>query len=574
MKLTPIWQELVSSPFEKRNCILTSSLLDANYSEKQSELITYLVKSGVNDSNNRVKEFLDGSLRVGPFGKVECKFPIDWQADPHSNRTWQWLHHQLAILGDFSCLIASGQHNYLVETACLIIDDWSEHNFVEELPSEFSWGDHSTAHRLKNLVNFLVVAQPLLSLRKIESYLKLIDVHCKVLSTAKFFNKHTNHGIDQVLYLLLASCYFPQLKSANRYRKIAVKRLEGEIDYGFAADGVHVENSPQYHFILLNRLAVLNTLIVLFELDSNIDLRELFSKAIKFAGYIKRPDTLIPIIGDSEQKKAFLSPLFNTMKEYKDFHDDDGLDTVESHLFKESGYYMYRKKLTENRADDLHLIVKCGYLSNYHRQDDDGSFVLMAYSEDWFVDGGLYKHDNSDEIRKYLRSVSSHNTIKIEDAEIIRNIKKIERKSSIKLLKSGTEEISIKANVEMYSDYTVHREFIIHDNSSISVIDSVEVTHTPNAKNRNCKILFHIPTDKDIVIEDGNIKLSSQDSCKVLSLVYEPTSFTRVYIKEAGAYDSYTSNLVEKLTRVHTVVLETPLSGFKNKNKINLKFMN
>jgi len=565
MKLTSIWQKIVTSPFDKRNSIKKPSLLDVSYSAEQSELITYLVKSGVNDSNNRVKEFLAGDLRVGTFGKVECKFPIDWKADPHSNRTWQWLHHQLAILGDFSCLIASGQHNYLVETACLIIDDWSEQNFVEELPNEFSWGDHSTAHRLKNLVNFLVTAQPLLSLRKIESYLKLIDVHCKVLSTTKFFNKHTNHGLDQVLFLLLASCYFPQLKSAKRYQKIAVRRLEGEVEYGFAKDGVHVENSPQYHFILLNRLATLNSLVTLYNLKSTIDLPDLFSKEMTFARYIKRPDTLIPIIGDSEQKKAFLSPLFNTMQEYKDFHDDEGLGTVESHLFKDSGYYTYRKKLTDNREDDLHLIVKCGYLSNYHRQDDDGSFVLMAYGEDWFVDGGLYKHKNDDPIRDYMRSVNGHNTILVHNKKVQRRKNCQSVKSNLEFIRSEHRSIIVKANIDMYSETPLVRTFSINDNH-LNIQSTVVNKQTENQKS---SILFHIPVDKKVEIDGNIIKLLSKVSENEIQLVFSSDMFSKVFILKSKEDNSYTSIKLNALDRVQTLVFET--KSLINNNDIRIQ---
>lgn len=557
MKLTPIWQKIVTSPFEKRNCILMCSVLGASYSAEQSELITYLVKSGVNDSNNRVKDFLAGDLRVGAFGKVECKFPIDWQADPHSNRTWQWLHHQLAILGDFSCLIASGQHNYLIETACLIIDDWSENNFVEELPSEFSWGDHSTAHRLKNLVNFLIVAKHLLSLQKIECYLKLIDVHCKVLSTAKFFNKHTNHGLDQVLYLLLASCYFPQLKSAERYQRIAIKRLEGEIENGFAKDGVHVENSPQYHFILLNRLATFNSLVTLYNLKSIIDLPALFSKAMKFARYIKRPDSLIPIIGDSELKKAFLSPLFSTMNEYHDFHNDDALGAIESHLFKDSGYYTYRKKLTNNRRYDLHFIIKCGYLSNYHRQDDDGSFVLMAYGEDWFVDGGLYKHDNKDPIRNYLRGVKAHNTIFIKDAKINRRFIQEPNHQNVQLNNENSNTQQITANINMYPGYKVTRHTVI-DKNHIAFTDEVyKLDEVKKDTQSSFLVLFHVPSDKQVMFLKNKVIISSTNCERSVEIVCTNEVESTFYLFKQEETERFTSKHSGQLEDVQTIVLES-----------------
>jgi hypothetical protein len=552
MKLTQTWKSLVTSPYKKRAWALSSTVVPKEYTDEQIDLLKYLVESGVAGSKNKVKEFLGGYLRIGAFEKTKCKLPIDWQANPFENRTWQWLHHQLAILGDFTCLLINDNYDFLIESPCLIIDDWIEGNFTINLPSEFSWGDHSTAHRLKNLTHFLLVSGSLLPPNKFEKYLDIVDIHCRILASSKFYNKHTNHGLDQVLYLLIAGCYFPQLRSSKRYIKIAMQRLEGEITYGFAKDGVHVENSPQYHFILLNRLAILNSLIDCFDIKSNINLKELFKKAITFARFIKRPDDLIPIIGDSEQKKAFVSPLFNAMKEYENFYNDQTLNKVESHIFEDSGYYTYRQQLTAEKVDDLHMVVKCGHLSDYHRQDDDGSFVLMAYGEDWIVDGGLYMHNHKDITRVYMRSNRAHNSCIINNVTPIRSKNKLPKSPSLKLTKKKNKE-TLKSVTHMYPGFILDRCINV-ENNIISIQDCVKKSESnKNSTELEKSIFFHVPTDKHIEISDDKIILSSKNSgikleIKVNSLggfevlKQENTSENRqVYSKIVGKLEDVTT---------------------------------
>lgn len=564
MKLTNTWKSLVTTPYEKRVWANPHPRITKDYSQKQLELLDYLVSSGVNDSLNRVKEFLDGYLRIGVFDKTKCGLPLDWKANPFKNRTWQWLYHQLAILGEFTSVISQGNHDFLVETPCLILDDWIENNFVTDLPSEFSWGDHSTAHRLKNLTNFLLVSQSLLSASRFEKYLDIIDIHCRVLSSSKFYNMHTNHGLDQVLYLLIAACYFPQLSSSNRYIKIAMQRLEGEINYGFAKDGVHVENSPQYHFILLNRLAILNALIDCFDINSNLNLKDLFRKAINFGRYIQRPDNLIPIIGDSEQKKAFVSPLFRTMKEYQSFYSDSSLNKVESHVFEDSGYYTYRRQLTDKRTEDLHLVVKCGHLSDYHRQDDDGSFVLMAYGEDWFVDGGLYTHSNTDEIRQHMRSNYAHNICIIENVKPIRSKKKLPKLPSLKFTKLSSKE-NVKSISHMYPEFVLERNVCIQ-NEKITIQDIVKKSDSEKKSTDSIKsILFHIPSDKKIQVDKDKFTLISQQTGK--KLYVEIDSKAGFEIQEKVSKNKY-SKFVGKLEEAK--VIEIKFSDIYAKSKFNI----
>ncbi|MCK7580979.1 MAG: heparinase II/III-family protein [Chromatiales bacterium] len=75
-------------------------------------------------------------------------------------------------------------------------------------------------------------------------------------------------------------------------------------------------------------------------------------------------------------------------------------------VLPESGWAFYRNKWQDK--NDFYFLAKCGYKSDYHRQDDDTSFVLYFKGEEWITDGGLYNYQETDSERKFIRSYHAH----------------------------------------------------------------------------------------------------------------------------------------------------------------------
>src|SRR5690606_34093799 len=84
-----------------------------------------------------------------------------------------------------------------------------------------------------------------------------------------------------------------------------------------------------------------------------------------------------------------------------------------------SGYAIYRSSWGPG-ANQTHVIMKSGFLSKYHRQDDDLNILIYAYGEDWLIDSGLYNHNQKDPIRIYMRSIKAHNVPYIPGVSIDR----------------------------------------------------------------------------------------------------------------------------------------------------------
>lgn len=159
----------------------------------------------------------------------------------------------------------------------------------------------------------------------------------------------------------------------------------------FTDEGVHKENSPSYHFGMVASLK--RSIDVLSELfpSHGLDLgrfNELVEKGSSFSKALIKPDGTIPLVGDSV---------------YRVF-GEQSLDLESGNFnYLDSGYFIHR-----DVAKKTYFLFKNGYLSDYHRHDDDLSFVFSFLGEDVVVDGGMYKHDRRDKIRNWLRSFNAH----------------------------------------------------------------------------------------------------------------------------------------------------------------------
>ncbi|MCW0217126.1 MAG: heparinase II/III family protein, partial [Prosthecobacter sp.] len=147
------------------------------------------------------------------------------------------------------------------------------------------------------------------------------------------------------------------------------------------------------------------------------NLEEFVEKALAFMAYMIRPDGCFPPIGDT--CTAPPRNKFEWLKAFKGYREFEyaltqgkaGAASSANHkILPVSGYAIFRGDgALFSQEDRLHLVYKCGFLSHYHRQDDDNHITLFAFGEEWLADGGLYIHDHHDAAREYLRSALSHN---------------------------------------------------------------------------------------------------------------------------------------------------------------------
>ncbi|WP_197064662.1 heparinase II/III family protein [Achromobacter sp. RTa] len=476
----------------------------------------------------------NGTLRIAGFADFHYSLPLLWNADPFHNRTWKWYVHQLVFIPWLIAHSKQAPESNALSFAVSAVFSWWE--FASENPeAEDIWHDHGTALRARNILDLLIAlkirtaSSQEISIARLES---VLAEHQKKLSVTSFYSRHTNHGFDQALVLVEISVYFIHRQGQDRqYLDLALSRLEDEISHAFATDGGHVENSPGYLvYGLKQALEAQNAIRKLLGSSSDFGMeRERFTAALSALAYSVRPDGKLPHIGDTADfiVKDFLRR--DPSSEYQNFLYSISGGTrgrapeALSKVLPVSGWAMVRSEHSDATSfrSSVHIVFKCGFLSTYHRHDDDLSFVLFGAGEDWIVDGGLYKHAPTDPFRVYARSHNAHSLASPIHARVSRRLP--QPKSAPRILQHNDDNkvFSITAETHMFEGFESVRsltydraaaEIVLSDRVSPLTSKAAEsVTQAEKDGNGIYRQRFIVPTDKKVEQnESGDIYIFSR----------------------------------------------------------------
>lgn len=470
-------------------------------------------------------------LELRPFlpYKIDQEFNF-WEENPFNSRTWLWKLHWFEYLMHLLAYYDATKDTQALELGKKSIESWWKSYWYQESDFEFVWHDHATALRAEVLLVFYCYVEEYDKAWFNKNYSFFSKLRLFILSLKDklliddFYSEHTNHGLEQSRVLLLLCIYF-NIESGC---KIAVERISSELDYSFTSEGVHKENSPGYHqFVLKLFLDIISRFPKNLLGDLSYKFEVIGSKALSYLAHIIRPDGNLPIIGDTQLIKATDSYseyfLGDDAYKYYCYSSSKGCKgQAPNDLFKvyeESGYAIYRDIWgnKDNFDQSVHLVLKAGCLSQYHHQQDENNIVLFAYGEDWLIDSGLYKYDNKDPIRKYMRRREAHNVPIIPHCLYSPDFS--HRVANWSLSGKENKEYYFISGVNRVLQTVEHRRniLILKDQKigyfKYKVCD--EIVSLDNL-NRSVDFLWHIPSDKVIKIEDKKIYIHSKKSKKIL----------------------------------------------------------
>ena len=478
-----------------------------------------------------------GQLEFDRFPPAPFSGDPTWAENPFDDPNWQWALHNFTIM---RYLLAAhektGSDEYLSRAEALL-KDWMQDNFQPTPPSRFSWHDHATALRLQNLLYFLEYArQQGISRGGMKSLLEAIWAHASVLRDPAFYVKHTNHGLDQSYILYLAGAANPEFADAAHWREVGRSRTMDELSFAFTPEGVHVENSPSYHMVLLRRTVLINSIFEHFEGDNiGAGLPALLDGAFRFAAYVVKPDGTLPRVGDSESLRVRDDPSFavaGQLRGYREFKYSvtDGREGLAPEApmraFSKSGYVVLRDTWdARNFEKSFYLLFKSAYLSAYHRHDDDLSFVMSYMGEDWIIDSGLYSYDEKDPFRQYVRDARAYNVVVVDDLAQPRGWKNL-GKSRIDGFSTNGLGAEIRASHSLYPNMKVSRTLLCQPPDFIRVTDRVLPA---DGEKHTYRVLFHVPGDKTVTVSEREAAVRSTETNVVLRLALTGGSVSRVY---------------------------------------------
>jgi hypothetical protein len=531
--------------------------------EPQSPPLKY-EKNAVNSKViEQANKALEGKYSFKNYKEVDLGKELDWHANPYKNRSWCWALHSWFF---FDWHIVAVENNSDKEKHISAMTDalksWYRQflNIDSFTKNEFPWHDHATALRLDRIIAFYELCNEQLgdNLKKI--IYELVSVHCDILCHNEFYSKHTNHGFDQSIALFHAATNFNSHPRSTIWKEIAAHRYVNEIEFAFTSEGVHVENSPAYHRGMM--LNVIRSLRIINASDNefieNDKIQKMMSGALDFLISAARYDKKLSFIGDTEEYSVKMNELeeIKILDNYKNYQHlvSDGREGEARKgnvsVFKKSGYVFYRSDWNDI-TNSTHLAFKCGFLSSYHRQDDDLNILLSAYGQDWLIDSGLYSYQQKDPKRIYMRSAYAHNIPVIEGINVSRMKETVSNGTFIKSVQEnyGKDIAMIRAVTSMYNGHKIERMVRVINESNFLIRDIID-----KVVERKISWLFHVDIDKRIKINENGFTVHGTNAKMTIKYEGDDKLDLSLHSGFKGKYKSIFSNKMGNLTDSQVLV--------------------
>ena len=301
--------------------------------------------------------------------------PMKWNANPFYDDNWKFHLSAWRMLDPIIREYArTGDPAYLREAMPFALD-WHRYHLEERRRNKFVWYDMSVGQRAAKLA-FIIerVNRRLFVVSDDEKgkLLEMAEAHLTELMKPQAIAPN-NHGIFQALGLkLLAAVVGDRPDAAD----LAVKQFRRIMDGQFTHEGVHTENSPDYHFY--TRTMLLSSKVSR-HLGDPFNGREDAVKAVN--PWLVFPTGKIARVGDSYGKSAPLSV--------------DPEDTIrcgeKAYAVKDltkSGYAIVRSLPSEPQNSMLFVTGMAHTMD--HKHADELSFELFEEGQFVFVDSGKY----------------------------------------------------------------------------------------------------------------------------------------------------------------------------------------
>ena len=367
------------------------------------------------------------------------------------------------------------------------------------------------------------------------------------------FNKHRyNHTIGESFAIFLFSKIFQSVKLINTFYKKYKKILLDQIKRQTQTDGVNIEQTSNYHRLVLEIFSLLYIIDKEAIFSSNLRLIE---KMFEFWQYLIKPDCSIPLIGDSDDShfiplilfsseekaniellnlgailfnrsdfkikerlgKVLILLLLGTQK-YKEYQKMIFTPSKEKiKYFEKSGYFIGKSNWTDKAN---YLFFDMGHFGPYtsnHDHSDISNIIFSFKGKPILIDSGTYMYNIKDIKRNIFRSSKAHNILSINgknQATILKkwnweNIPEIKRKV---VKYDRFFKIFIEHNG--YEGFLSRRQLKVNQNN-LSILEIVETITPVKLINEeiNISIYFHFPLELKIdlfdnyAIIDSNLKL-------------------------------------------------------------------
>ena len=383
------------------------------------------------DAILRADLFLEDKYILGVHRGYRLSSNLRWSENPPGSTNWEFNLLAMDVLANATeAFRQTGDRKYLDKGRLLLLDFMEDNYDSVELPSAYSWYDHSVAYRTIYAIDFwrewLTLGEK--DERFTAAFVGFIWRHAKYLEKEKYYSKKTNHGMYANIAQLRLSLAFPQFRDADRWREMAIARMEKQLKDNYTADGIHKEYSTSYHILTTK-------LVSRFRADctaaSNLTLSPDFDSLIETArrniAWLIHPEGLLSLIGDSSlgtvDRAIGSLAADDTVLEWILTSGEKGAPPENNSMgFMDAQLFVMRSGWGKERPfqDESYLIADFCPYGKAHQHDDFLSFEFSSLGVRWFTDLGVFNYNTFDQGRKYVISPLAHNIIvPVEDSRQI-----------------------------------------------------------------------------------------------------------------------------------------------------------
>lgn len=370
----------------------------------------------------RADEMLRDIYHVSRYEAVTLPAPLDWESDPFKERYWRFIFYSLRPVRHLLAVGAETGSPRYYEKAVEVIGSFLD----EGMDSSFAWDDsHAVAFRTMILVHawWTLREAGQLNAQLSSDLLDALKQHGTFLADPANYEAEYNHAVTQGAALLLLAKNFPDLDDAPRWEALAIARIDDSLSRIIDPDGVLIENSPYYHFYVLEKYWEIYAYAEQHDLVVSENFAHTIEDMITFGTYVLRPDVSIPLLGASIPRTLTHSRFYQTITEthpelaFVLTQGERGsrpaaLDT----WYPSSGIALWRSGWGEKRPyrDETYLMFDTGPYRTDHSDLDALTFSLYSYGTPVIRDSGLYTYETEHPFYNYFYGTRGHNTVMVD----------------------------------------------------------------------------------------------------------------------------------------------------------------
>lgn len=375
--------------------------------------------------------------RILTLKLVSCGTPhhfsgkVDWSANPTFNqyKEWTWQlnrHWELEVLA--KCYRETGDEKY-AEGLVNLFTSWVRQVIAPENEPGYGWRTIECGLRMGNAWPYALHAcyrSPHFTDDVLIDWYKSLWEHAMWLRC--HHREEGNWLLMEMNGLSHIGVLCPEFREAENWRIYAQEILIQELSRQLYPDGFQYELSTNYHEVVLINYFQAIQLYQAYGYPIAPEISNALENACSINVKLMMPDGRLPDLNDGSWLKVSASTSMSEATQRYPHRQDflwafteglEGKPPVETSIpFLYSGYYVMRTGWDQQAVWGL---FDAGPFGRGHQHEDKLNLLVHAYGKLLLTEGGNYAYDDS-EMRRYVLSTRSHNTVRVDGSDQNRRI--------------------------------------------------------------------------------------------------------------------------------------------------------